>query len=74
EPYQVKQAIIIAAGLGSRMLPATKDTPKPLVEVNGRRIIETLLDALVAAEIKDITVIVGYQRQKVKSLLANYPF
>ena len=45
EPYQVKQAIIMAAGFGSRMLPATKDTPKPLVEVNGRRIIETLLDA-----------------------------
>ncbi|HJG06180.1 sugar phosphate nucleotidyltransferase [Ligilactobacillus agilis] len=61
EPYQVKQAIIMAAGFGSRMLPTTKDTPKPLVEVNGRRIIETLLDALVAAEIKDITVIVGYQ-------------
>lgn len=74
EPYQVKQAIIMAAGFGSRMLPATKDTPKPLVEVNGRRIIETLLDALVAAEIKDITVIVGYQRQKFKSLLVNYPF
>lgn len=74
EPYQVKRAIIMAAGFGSRMLPATKDTPKPLVEVNGRRIIETLLDALVAAEIKDITVIVGYQRQKFKSLLANYPF
>ena len=74
EPYQVKQAIIMAAGFGSRMLPTTKDTPKPLVEVNGRRIIETLLDALVAAEIKDITVIVGYQWQKFKSLLANYPF
>ncbi|GET10289.1 NTP transferase domain-containing protein [Ligilactobacillus agilis] len=74
EPYRVKRAIIMAAGFGSRMLPATKDTPKPLVEVNGRRIIETLLDALVAAEIKDITVIVGYQRQKFKSLLANYPF
>lgn len=74
EPYQVKRAIIMAAGFGSRMLPATKDTPKPLVEVNGKRIIETLLDALVAAEIKDITIIVGYQRQQFKSLLANYPF
>lgn len=53
----------MAAGFGSWMLPATKETPKPLVEVNGKQIIEILLDALVAAEIKDITVIVGYQQQ-----------
>lgn len=73
-PYRVEQAIIMAAGFGSRMLPATKDTPKPLVEVNGKRIIETLLDALVAADIRDITVIIGYQAQKFADLLEKYPF
>ena len=34
---QVKRSIIMAAGIGSRMHPVTLDTPKPMVEVNGKR-------------------------------------
>ena len=74
EPYKVKKAIILAAGFGSRMMPATKDHPKPMVKVNGKRIIETLLDALVAVGIKDITVVGGYKFEKLKELLEKYPF
>ena len=40
EPYRVKRAIILAAGFGSRMMPATADRPKPLVTVNGVRILK----------------------------------
>lgn len=74
EPYRVKKAVILAAGFGSRMMPATKDKPKPMVTVNGKRIIETLLDALVKAEIKDITIIRGYKGEKFDELLTRYPF
>lgn len=74
EPYRVKKAVILAAGFGSRMMPATADRPKPMVTVNGKRIIETLLDALIAAEIKDITIVRGYQREKFDELLDKYPF
>ena len=49
EPYRVKRAIFIAAGFGSRLVPITLNTPKPLVRVNGVRMIDTLLDAVVAA-------------------------
>ena len=49
EPYRVKKAIFIAAGFGSRLVPITLNTPKPLVRVNGVRMIDTLLDAVVAA-------------------------
>ena len=45
EPYRVKRAIFIAAGFGSRLVPITFNTPKPLVRVHGKRIIDTLLDA-----------------------------
>lgn len=74
EPYRVKRAIIVGAGFGSRMMPATADRPKPMVTVNGVRIIDTLLDALVAVGIKDITVVGGYKFEKMEELKGKYPF
>lgn len=74
EPYRVKRAVILAAGFGSRMMPATKDRPKPMVSVNGVRIIDTLLDAMVAADIREITIIGGYCFEKLKELQEKYPF
>ena len=47
EPHRVKKAIFMAAGFGSRMVPLTLNTPKPLIKVHGKRIIETLLDAVI---------------------------
>ena len=74
EPYRVKRAIIVGAGFGSRMMPATKDRPKPMVTVNGVRIIDTLLDALTAVGITDITVVGGYKIEIMYELLEKYPF
>ena len=74
EPYRVKRAIIVAAGFGSRMMPATEDRPKPMVTVNGVRIIDTLLDALVGVGITDITVVGGYCYGKLGELSEKYPF
>lgn len=73
EPYRVRKAIVVAAGFGSRMAPVTLKTPKPLVTVNGVRIIDTLLDALYAAGIKSIHVIVGYKKEQFTQLLDKYP-
>ncbi len=74
EPYRVKRAIILAAGIGNRMMPATVDRPKPMVRINGIRIIDTLLDALVNAGIKEITIIGGYRFEKLNELKIKYPF
>ena len=74
EPYRVNRAVILAAGFGSRMLPATADRPKPLVTVNGVRILDTLLDALTAVGIRDITVVRGYKKECFDVLLEKYPF
>ena len=73
EPYKVRKAVIIAAGFGSRLAPVTLDTPKPLVKVNGVRIIDTLLDALYAKDIKNITIVVGYKKEQFQQLLEKYP-
>lgn len=74
EPYRVKRAVILAAGFGSRMVPVTLDMPKPLVRVNGVRIIDTVLDALVAVGITDITLVRGYKKECMDELLEKYPF
>ncbi len=73
EPYRVKRAIFIAAGFGSRLVPITLNTPKPLVRVKGKRMIETLLDAVVAAGIEEIYVIRGYLSEQFDQLLYKYP-
>jgi CTP:phosphocholine cytidylyltransferase-like protein len=73
EPYRVKKAIFIAAGFGSRLVPITLNTPKPLVRVKGKRIIDTLLDAVVAAGIEEIYIVRGYLGEQFDQLLAKYP-
>ena len=73
EPYKVRKAIILAAGFGQRLAPVTLDTPKPLVKVNGVRIIDTLLDALVKREITNITIVRGYKKEQFDQLLKKYP-
>lgn len=73
EPYRVKRAIFLAAGFGSRMVPITLNTPKPLVLVKGKRIIETLLDAVVRAEIPEIIIVTGYLGEQFEVLQKKYP-
>ena len=73
EPYKVKRAIFLAAGFGSRLVPITLNTPKPLVLVNGKRMIETLLDAVVRAEIPEIIIVTGYLGEQFEILTKKYP-
>lgn len=73
KPYQVKRAVFIAAGFGSRLVPVTLNTPKPLVRVNGKRMIDTLLDAVVEAGIEEIVIVRGYLGEQFDQLLYKYP-
>lgn len=73
EPYKVKRAIIMAAGFGSRLVPITLNTPKPLVRVKGVRLIDTLIKAIIGAGIEEIYVIRGYLKEQFDQLLYDYP-
>lgn len=73
EPYKVKRAVFLAAGFGSRMVPLTFNTPKPLVRVHGTRMIDTLLDAVIAAGIPEIYIVRGYLGEQFDQLLYKYP-
>lgn len=72
--FIAKRAIIMAAGLGSRLRPLTDTTPKPLLEVSGKKIIETVIEALLWNGIREIYIVVGYQKEKFSVLLPKYPF
>jgi len=73
EPYKVQRAVFIAAGFGSRLVPITLNTPKPLVRVKGVRIIDTLLDAVCAAGIEEIIIVRGYLSEQFDQLKYKYP-
>lgn len=62
--HQVKRAIIMAAGIGKRMHPLTFTIPKPLIKVNGVRMIDTVVDALCENGINEIYVVVGYLKEQ----------
>lgn len=64
ETHIVKRAIIMAAGIGKRMQPLTFKTPKPLVRVNGVRMIDTVVDGLRSNGISEIYVVVGYLKEQ----------
>ncbi|MBQ3373723.1 MAG: phosphocholine cytidylyltransferase family protein [Oscillospiraceae bacterium] len=73
EPYKVRRAVFIAAGFGTRMVPLTFNTPKPLIRVHGERIIDGLIDACLQAGIDEIYIVRGYLAEQFDQLLYKYP-
>ncbi|MDP3734742.1 MAG: phosphocholine cytidylyltransferase family protein [Nanoarchaeota archaeon] len=67
------KALILAAGIGSRLGDITKDLPKCLVPVCGKPILEYQLDALLENGIIDIIIVVGYQKEKIFQFIASKP-
>lgn len=69
------KAVLLAAGLGTRLRPITNGVPKCMVPVNGMPIIEKQILNLVENGVKDIYVVAGYKREVLKAFLnEKYPF
>ncbi len=65
-------ALLMAAGMGTRIRPISEDTPKPLIEVNGITMIESLIQSIQQAGIKNIIITVGYKKEKYYFLADKY--
>lgn len=65
------QAIILAAGKGTRLKDKTKNIPKALVPINGIPLIIRMLDILTKYNIEEIIIVVGYLKEKIKDIIGN---
>ncbi len=70
----IKQAIIPLAGLGTRLLPLTSVFPKELLPINGKPVIEYILDECIEADIKEIVFIISKKKEMIKDYFYNDKF
>jgi len=61
----MKQAVILAAGEGLRLRPFTVNKPKAMISIAGKPVIQYVLEALAANGIRDIILVVGYQKEQI---------
>ena len=71
-PYRVKNAVIMAAGMSTRFAPLSYEKPKALLRVKGELLIEREIRQLQEAGIRDITLVVGYMKEKMFYLAEKF--
>lgn len=72
EKHKVDGAVIFACGMGVRLAPLTYDTPKSFITIKGKKMIERQIEQLIEAGISDITIMVGYLKEKFDYLIDKY--
>ena len=65
------KAIILAAGMGSRIKPLTDNCPKTLLEVGGATILERMLSNIQACDITEVIIVLGYLHEQIEEFIGN---
>ena len=66
-----QHAMVLAAGLGERLRPLTDSTPKPLIELHGRTLLDRILDRLEAAQVPETVINLHYLGEMIEAHLAG---
>jgi NDP-sugar pyrophosphorylase family protein len=69
----IRKAVILAAGRGTRMGELTADLPKPMLPVQGRPMLDHILERLAGAGVEEYLIVVGYRREVIKEHLRGWP-
>lgn len=70
---RTRTAVVLAAGIGSRLRPITDDRPKALVPVSGRSILDRAVDALSRHGVEKLVVATGYRQEALRRALSDCP-
>ena len=65
------KAVILAGGLGTRLLPYTKDTPKPMLPLGKKPILEHIINWIKKNGVKDVVLCVSYKHKKIEDYFQN---
>jgi len=68
---EIKQAVILAGGLGTRLRPLTDNLPKPMVLLNNKPFLEYLIDLLKENGIEEVVLLLGYLPEKIKKYFGD---
>ena len=71
---QIKTAVILAAGKGSRLYPFTKQKPKCLVDVCGKPILRQMIDCLTENSFEELIIVTGFLSEKIEEYVSNHDF
>lgn len=70
---RIKRAVVLAAGKGTRMGRITQETPKPLLEIRGRPMLEHILERLAEAGIQRFFIVTGFQHERIEDHFRDWP-
>ncbi len=71
---KINKAMILAAGFGKRLLPLTKQTPKPLLELKGKKLLQYSIEFLLSNKINDIIINTHYLSKQIEDFIHhNFP-
>jgi choline kinase len=68
------KAIILAAGIASRLRPLTDNTPKCLLEIDAKSLLQRTIDALIENQVNELIIVTGYLHEKIETfVISHYP-
>ncbi|RBW68177.1 UTP--glucose-1-phosphate uridylyltransferase [Bacillus taeanensis] len=70
---KIKKAVILAAGLGTRMMPMTKAIPKAMLPVVDRPILDYIVDEVLTSGIEEIAIVVNYRKEVIENHYSDHP-